>query len=581
MTAGTDPTDTVDGMSLARIESITRQLAAGTYRWQPVRREYIAKKHGGQRPLGIPGWRDKLLEEVIRLVLEAYYEPRFSRHSHGFRPGRGCHTALREIHDGWKGVKWFIEGDIEGCYDNIDHALLLDILSRDMPDTRFLNLISAMLKAGYVENWKHQRSYSGVPQGGVVSPVLSNIVLNELDQYVETKLIPKYTQGQRRKKNPVYMTIMAQRARASATGAIDEYAALTKQLRQIPSVVTDDPDYRRLYYCRYADDFILGFAGPETEAIEIKEAIRDFLHSIKLTLSERKTLITHAASQRAKFLGYELAARKSNTKLTADRNTGRKKRSTNSTIQLHVPRKVAKEWEHRYQHKGKPIHRVELEHHSDYEIVMGYNVEFQGLANYYLLATDVAKRLCPVRYVYMQSLVKTLAHKHKQAATQVYRNCKTKFETGMTGIQVTVPREEPKKPLVARFGASPIRRNITAIIQDRIPAANFSHNELIRRLLGNTCELCGSGVNIEVHHVRKLADVRRRYRGQHEPPQWVTFMMARNRKTVVVCRECHVRITQGKYDGRRLVANSLESEVIGNHHASFGGGELEKCPGRG
>lgn len=581
MTAGVDPEDIVDGMSLMRIASTIKQLATGRYRWKPVRREYIAKKHGGQRPLGIPGWRDKLVQEVVRQVLEAYYEPRFSPHSHGFRPGRGCHTALCEIHDSWKGVKWFIEGDIEGCYDHIDHTVLLEILGRDMPDTRFLNLIRDMLKAGYMEDWQQRRTYSGVPQGGVVSPVLSNIVLNELDQFVATELIPKYTRGKRRKRNPAYVSIRDQRARAKAAGDRDKYVELTKQLRQTPSVVIDDSDYRRLYYCRYADDFILGFAGPEAEAVEIKEAVKDFLHGIKLTLSDKKTLITHAATQSARFLGYELTARKSNTKLTADRKTGRKKRSTNSTIQLHVPRTVAKEWENRYKHNGKPVHRLELEQSSDYEIVMAYNVEFQGLVNYYVLAADVAKRLYPVRYAYMQSLVKTLAHKHRQPATQVYRRCKAKFETGMTGLEVVVPREAPKKPLKARFGASPIRRNLTVTIRDAIPTTNFSRNELIRRLLADVCELCGSTTDIEVHHVRKLADIQRKYRGKQEPPQWATRMMARHRKTLVVCRECHHRITYGSYDGRRLAIDSLESEVIGNHHASFGGGELEKCPGPG
>jgi group II intron reverse transcriptase/maturase len=551
-TAGIEPADTVDGMSMTRIEQILEQLKTGTYQWQPVRREYIQKKHGGQRPLGIPGWRDKLVQEVIRMLLEAYYEPRFSPYSHGFRPGRGCHTALIEIHNRWKGVKWFIEGDIEGCYDNIDHTLILDILGRDMPDPKFLKLIKEMLAAGYVEDWQYQRSYSGVPQGGVVSPVLSNIVLNEFDQYIETELIPNYTQGKRRKKNPAYTTILEQKAQAQAANAVDDYKTLSQQLRQIPSVVTDDPAYRRLYYCRYADDFILGFAGPYQEALEIKAAISDFLHRMKLTLSAEKTLITHAATQRANFLGYELSARRSNTKLTQDQHTTRKRRTTNSTVQLHVPHQVAKAWENQYQRKGKPTHRPELEHHSDYEIVMAYNVELQGMVNYYLLAVDVAKRLYPVRYAYLQSLVKTLAHKHKQKATWVYRKYKAKFETGMTGLEVVIPREEPKKPLVARFGATPIRRNKTVVIKDAIPAANYSRNELIRRFLANECELCGAKENIEVHHIRKLADLKQRYKGQREPPVWVIFMLARNRKTIVVCRNCHQAISYGRYDGRKL-----------------------------
>jgi hypothetical protein len=307
---------------------------------------------------------------------------------------------------------------------------------------------------------------------------------------------------------------------------------------------------------------LLGFAGPKEEAEVIKAEIKEFLQSIRLTLSEEKTLITHAASQRAKFLGYELGMTRSNTKVTQDKNGDRKRRSVNSTIQLHVPCQVTKEWGNRYKRNGKPIHRAELLNHSDYEIVMLYNMEFQGLANYYALAEDVAKRLYLVRYVYMQSLVKTLARKHKKKATWVYRKYKTKFETGMTGIMVTIPRETPKRPLTARFGVKPIRRQRTAVIKDEKPNTNIRGNELVRRLLANECELCGAQENIEVHHIRKLADLRKRYKGRKEPPKWATFMMKRNRKTIVVCRSCHQNITYGRYDGQKLAQGSLESEVM-------------------
>lgn len=564
MTAGTDPTDTVDGMSLERIEKIIEQLKDDEYRWKPVKRKYIKKKNGGYRALGLPGWNDKLVQEVIRAILEAYYEPRFSKHSHGFRPGRGCHTALLEIHNKWNGVKWFIEGDIEGCYDNIDHALLLEILGRDMPDGRFLKLMREMLSVGYAEEWQCRESYSGVPQGGVISPILSNIVLNELDQYVERELIPKYTRGRQRSNNPAYIAVKDKRGRAREAEDVEEFRKLTQEMRKLPSIDPNDPNFRRLKYCRYADDFILGFAGSRREAEEIKESISRFLSRIKLTLSEEKTVITHASTKRAKFLGYELGVSRNDTKLSPSRNDGAKRRSVNGTVQLHVPKSVAKEWENRYRRHGKAINRVELEHHSDYEIVMVYNIELQGIVNYYLLATDVAKRLYPVRYAYMQSLVKTLAHKHKEKPTWVYRKYKTKFKTGMTGLAVTIPREPPQKPLAARFGAKPIRRDKSVKINDVKPTTNFSGNELIRRLLANTCELCGSHENIEVHHVRKVADIKKRYKGRKDPPQWAVFMMKRNRKTVIVCRTCHQKITKGRYDGPKVVESSLESEVLGN-----------------
>ncbi|MFQ5854684.1 MAG: reverse transcriptase/maturase family protein [Anaerolineae bacterium] len=184
LTAGVDPTDTVDGMSIDKIDNIIAELESNSFTWKPARRTYREKKTGGKRPISIPAWTDKLVQEVIRMVLEAYYEPRFSDCSHGFRPNRGCHTALQQIYYGWTGTKWFIEGDIKGCFDNIDHKVLLDILTRDIRDNRFLKLIRTLLKAGYTEGWNYHNTYSGTPQGGVASPILANILLNELDQYV-------------------------------------------------------------------------------------------------------------------------------------------------------------------------------------------------------------------------------------------------------------------------------------------------------------------------------------------------------------------------------------------------------------
>lgn len=172
--------DTADGFSDFYVKELIQSLKDGTYKANPVRREYIPKKNGKLRPLGIPSFRDKLLQEVVRMILEAIYEPVFDSHSHGFRPGKSCHTALRQISREFTGVVWFIEGDIQGCFDNINHEKLIDILSRKIKDSRFLNIIRQFLKAGYIENWKYNTTYSGTPQGGICSPILANIYLNEL-----------------------------------------------------------------------------------------------------------------------------------------------------------------------------------------------------------------------------------------------------------------------------------------------------------------------------------------------------------------------------------------------------------------
>ena len=199
--------ETADGMSEAKIDEIIEAMRHERYRFAPARRVYIPKKNGKLRPLGLPSWSDKLVGEVVRLLLEAYYEPQFSDHSHGFRKERGCHTALREIERTWTGTTWFIEGDISDCFGTLDHEVLVTILAEKIHDNRFLRLIANMLKAGYLEDWEYRETLSGCPQGGVVSPILSNIYLDKLDKFVEQELIPEYTRGDRRKKNLEYKRV--------------------------------------------------------------------------------------------------------------------------------------------------------------------------------------------------------------------------------------------------------------------------------------------------------------------------------------------------------------------------------------
>jgi group II intron reverse transcriptase/maturase len=286
MTPGVDA-ETVDGMTLGKIGRIIDALRHERYRFRPARRVYIPKKNGKRRPLGLPTWSDKLVGEVVRLLLEAYYEPQFSDRSHGYRPRRGCHTALREVATTWKGTAWFIEGDVAQCFDSFDHQVMIDTLGEKIHDTRFLRLLRNMLKAGYLEDWKFNATPSGVPQGGVVSPILSNIYLSRLDSFVETVLLPQYTRGTLRVSNPEYVKTRSAIARGRRRDDRDEVRELRKQLRGMPSKDPQDPNYRRLRYTRYADDVLLGFAGPKAEAQEIKQRLAQFLHDdLKLELSE-------------------------------------------------------------------------------------------------------------------------------------------------------------------------------------------------------------------------------------------------------------------------------------------------------
>ncbi|MCK6623922.1 MAG: hypothetical protein L6R45_01960 [Anaerolineae bacterium] len=552
LTPGIDPDDTVQNMNRQRIADIINDLKTGTYQWTPVRRVNIPKKKGKTRPIGILVWRDKLLQEVIRMILEAYYNPQFSELSHGYRPHRGCHTALQEISK-WHGTKWFVEADLEKCFDKIDHDQLLIIMGRKIKDHKFLKLIKDLLKAGYLENWQYQSTYSGTPQGSGLSPLLANLILNELDQYIEKKLIPQYTRGKRRKWNRAYRRLGAALTQTRRKGDIQYYKQLYKERSQLPTKDTHDPNFRRLKYVRYADDVLLGFIGPRSEAIQIKEKLSQFLQTIKLTLSEQKTLITHATQERARFLGYDLYIAHDNQQYDPRKTRGQtKRRSINGRPIFNVPQEVIKAWCHRDTRKGRTIHRPALLEASDYEIIKTYGMELQGLINYYQYAHN-ASSLYKVKYHLMVSLAKTIATKHKRHPTWVYKKYKRKSDEGMTSLIIEIPNpNNPDKPLCAQFGNKPIRHNRTAIMVDDRMQFHPGRNELVRRLLADECELCGSSDQIRVHHIRHLKDIRKKHQGQSQPPQWVKFMMERHRKTVVVCQQCHAAIHAGKYSGKKV-----------------------------
>jgi Type II intron maturase/AI2M/AI1M-like, HNH endonuclease/Reverse transcriptase (RNA-dependent DNA polymerase) len=433
----------------------------------------------------------------------------------------------------------------------------LEILRRDIHDGRVMALIAGLLDAGYMKDMQRHETPGGTPQGGIISPLLANIYLNELDEFVKDTLLPEYTRGERRQENPQYAHLLTGLKRARRHEDLPEIRRHRRMIRSIPSVDCYDPAYRRLRYVRYADDFLLGFVGPKKEAEEIRDRIKDYLQSrLKLSLSMEKTLVTHAAGDKAKFLGYEITASRSDTLIAAN---GR--RSANGNISLLMPRKAVAEMMERYSKSGKVVHRPEILSESDYTIIERYQSVLRGLYNYFCMAVNVSKRMNTIKWILETSLTKTLASKHRCSVAQVYRKYRVANATPVC-LRVTIERPD-KTPLIATFGGiSFLRKPQGQGDISRFDAWWFNpgrnRSEVVCRLLADRCELCDGAGPVVAHHIRRLADINRP--GRKPKAAWEEIMSARRRKTLMVCMDCHKRIHSCQHDGP-TTRRSLESRV--------------------
>jgi group II intron reverse transcriptase/maturase len=556
MTKGVDA-ETIDGFNTQKVEGLINGLKQETYAPKPVRRTYIPKRNGTLRPLGIPSFADKLVQEVVRLLLQAIYEPIFKDTSHGFRPARSCHTALAQVKTTCKGTNWVIEGDIQGFFDNINHVKLLEILSRKIADGRFLNLIRKFLQAGYMEFRQVHNSLTGTPQGGIVSPILANIYLHELDTFMEGLCERETTMGTRR-KNAAYQKLNIARFAARKKGEYEQAEALLKQMRTLHTQDPFDPNYIKVKYVRYADDFLVLIIGSKALAEQIREEIRDFLeHGLSLVLSPEKTVITHLQDQRVRFLGYEIAKSREDTQLT-ENTLGVKMRSANETIQLLVPREVIASKLKPFVRNGKAVHHPARINAPVLDLLTQYNAEIRGLYNYYCLATDVSKKIGKYRYYHYTSLLKTVARKEQCSVAQVMSKygveVKRKQQTGTRKVFGVSYQTKAGTKTLTYFNESIKKKDkpqsgpgAQGIIGVPLP----QRHQILDRLRANACELCGyqseDSSQFEVHHVRKLKDIKQKYakRGDHVP-NWVLAMCALRRKTLVVCQPCHRAIHSGQ-----------------------------------
>lgn len=556
MTPGVDG-ETLDGMSSPRIERIIGALKDRSYHPNPARRTYIAKKNSKKRrPLGIPSGDDKLVQEVVRMILESIYEPTFSDQSHGFRPKRSCHAALEQLQRTFAGTNWFVEGDIQACFDSFDHHVLIDILRRCIDDEAFITLMWKFLKAGYMEQWQYHKTYCGTPQGSGISPILANIYLHELDTHMEEykagfvtgtrfnrKVNPEYTKlndavKKYKRQNAKIWNTLTEAEKKERAGVLRR---LREKLRSVPSKKFRDESYKNLQYVRYADDFIVGIIGSKEDAEAIKVDLDVFLkEKLNLTLSAEKTKITHT-TDRARFLGYDISISKSQE---VTKRQGKKVKGYSGAVKLYVPHE---KWESKLLEYGairikkdkvtqkehwKAIHRPKLINLQDIEILSKYNSEVRGLYNYYSLACN-AVAISKFASLMHYSMLKTFANKYRTTASKIkkryYRNGR---------FTVIYPAKGGMKESMF-FNGPFVRKDRPNVAQaDVLPAYKRydKPNRLAAKLRAKTCELCGEYTNeVQIHQVKRLKDLT----GQSECE---AVMLKNRRKTLAVCPACHCEI---------------------------------------
>ncbi len=549
---------TADKFSLEKVNALVESMKNESYQPKPVRRTGIPKKNGQKRPLGNPSFPDRIIQEICRMILEAIYEPAFANFSYGYRPNRSCHTALHEAKVQFKGATWFIKGDINGYLDHLSHHKLIAILEKKIKDAKFIRLIWKLLRAGYLEDWKYDGTYSGTPQGGLVSPVLANIYLDCLDKWFisyKEKFdtgSPKMKKVSTEYKKLDMRVVRAKRkleaaddasTRETVTEFIKEQSAVRNNL---PYDASEESEFKRIKCIRYAGEFVIAVWGSKEHSEKIKQDVKDFmLRELEIEGSEEKTLITHAEAG-TKFLGHIMKV-KSDWNFKKDQ-TGARKREGHDRVELYMPDDIVRNFI--IKHKmvkdidAKPwrmLHIPSIIHLPDIEIVALYNARLRGLYNFYKMAMNVSTYMRQLRYVMDYSCLATLANKHKSSIAKIKR----KFAVDKNwGIPYETKTGLTKTLFFYKDGFSRAKAPYTLSDPDLHPRLMpFFNNaaSLLDRLRAGQCELCGTNdfrLDHEVHHMNKPINL-----GGKEIRE--RMRIGKNRIMLIVCPECHHNIHQG------------------------------------
>lgn len=545
LTLGTSK-ESLDGFSLMSIQKLIKNIRNESFQFGRARRVQIPKPGGGFRPLGIPNPRDKIVQSAIHIILEAIYDskysPTFSLHSHGFRRNHSCHTALQQLQRSWNGINWIVEGDISKCFDQIDHHILISLLKRRITDERFLNLIWKALRAGYMEFHIPVNSISGTPQGSIVSPILCNIYLHELDLFIQNRSF-ELTKGKRKPPTPQYRNLSAtiERERRKYNRlckttylhkdpsperltSLARIKSLRKQL--LKTSASNALDFVRIKYLRYADDWILGISGNHELAQQLKSEIQSFLfEKLSLNLNLEKTHIRHAKSQEIFFLGTRIRIGAVNQKYKKVKIGSLRilRRVAGWTPMLYAPidRTVKRCISSGFcDANQKPIPKKAWTILEEKEIIQRYNLVLGGILNYYSFAHNWSE-LTRIHHLLKMSLAKTLANKFKISKAKVFA----------TRPELLKPFESFKRG----FKVSAVKDVLQIYGMKRSKSA-----------LNRPCRICGTTALVEMHHVKHIR------KGLQAPKSFTAVMARLNRKQIPVCQSCHRKIHRGEYNSLSL-----------------------------
>ena len=535
---------TLDGITTVWFEKTSKALRAERYKINPNRRVYIPKANGKLRPLGIASPRDKIIQQAMNMVMESVLEPKFLDSSHGFRPFRGCHTALRRVKS-WTGVPWIIEGDIKSFFDSIDHHILAGLLKKHFAEIRLFNFFWKIVKAGYVEFSKKKRTFVhsnvGVPQGGIISPLLSNLFLHELDLYMAHRQ-SQASESSRglptRILNPKYRSLTNLIKKCREAGASDELS-LAKKVRRHYRSHFPNPSVTRIEYVRYADDWLVGVWGPRSLARALCSDIAVFLQSLNLTLSEEKTLITNTRERKVKFLGTHIQRiAPIKTPLGCPSSAG-KIRMT-APIRL-LTQRLRERGFWKLSSTGRPVSKgvTILLPFPIKDLILRFRTILRGFLNYYSFADNITS-LMYIYFLLSGSLKSTICRKFdigRRECLDLYGPNTTISIRKRDGQLVHLDFPPPRlvrHPMNFQGSSS---EDPTRIKDWRVSTLTA---------LGQCCSNCGSRLNIEMHHLKHLKTMNAHL------DSFGKAMARINRKQVSLCRPCHWKVHKGEYAGMSL-----------------------------